>query len=338
MRSNTAIILLNYNGWHDTVECMESLSSLGDQNYSLFIVDNLSTDRSHSKLYDFIDNNYKRLGYRDFYSNGTLVSGNADNNRDRTVYLIQSGQNGGFAYGNNIGIKTAKECKKFDYYWMLNSDTTIDSDALQPMIDEFHKDQKIGIVGSLLIYMDTKQVIQAVGGVKFYKYLARGDQLGGGEHRSQAAAFKAHTNELSYISGASMLVSKAFLDDVGLMTESYFLYFEELDWAFRAKKKGYKLSVAIDSNVYHKEGASIGTSTRSARSLQSEYYLSRNLIVCFKRFIPLFVPFAIARNFINCIKLLRTQEYLRVKTIIFATIDGMLGRNNKSGRDFNKFG
>ena len=68
------------------------------------------------------------------------------------------------------------------------------------------------------------------------------------------------------------------------------LYFEELDWSLRAKKKGYRLSVALDSVVFHKEGASIGTSSKNTRSLLSEYYLSRNLIMCYRHLLPIFSP------------------------------------------------
>lgn len=332
MKNNTAIILLNYNGWRDTILCIESLQALGDQPYSVFIVDNASTDGSHAELLAYIKHNYSRLGYAEFvtdkeWENQVEIS---NTQPDRSIHLIQSGTNGGFAFGNNVGIKRAIECNTFNYFWLLNSDTIVESNALRPMINEFNRDEKIGMVGSVLIYMDTKQIIQAVGGVEFYNHLARGDQIGNGANIAQAKDFSKNAESLSYIAGASLLISSDFIKDVGLMTEHYFLYFEELDWSLRAKKKGYRLSVALDSVVFHKEGASIGTSSKNTRSLLSEYYLSRNLIMCYRHLLPIFLPFALFRNIVNGIKLIKKGDFNRIKIIMMATIDGLFGRGGKA--------
>ena len=87
-----------------------------------------------------------------------------------------------------------------------------------------------------------------------------------------------------------MLVSRSFLDQVGLMREDYFLYFEELDWAKRGRPQ-FELGIAPTSHVYHKEGASIGSSTsREKRSSLSERYLSRNRILFTRRYYPKSLP------------------------------------------------
>ena len=91
---------------------------------------------------------------------------------------------------------------------------------------------------------------------------------------------------MDYAVGASMLVTREFLSTVGLMSEEYFLYYEELDWALRAKH-GFVIGYARESLVYHKAGASIGSSnTTSRRSLMSDYYLMRNRLVITRKFFP----------------------------------------------------
>ena len=95
---------------------------------------------------------------------------------------------------------------------------------------------------------------------------------------------------MDYINGASTLASRSFLEKIGLMEESYFLYFEEMDWAMRARGK-FALGYARDSVIYHKEGATIGTNLdRRKRSLLSDQYLSRNRVLFTRRFVPWALP------------------------------------------------
>jgi GT2 family glycosyltransferase len=329
-KMQTAIILLNYNGWQDTVACIDSINCVKDDIVSVIVVDNCSTNDSYEQINRYISDNYARLHYSQYLTIDYNELGDAVNTLNLPfICLVKSGHNGGFAYGNNVGIKVARRLYNFEYFWMLNSDTLLTSDALTPMLNKINADKNIGIVGSVLIYMDPQNTIQALGGVHFHRHLARGDQIANGLKISQLDRFNEANINLDYIAGASMLVRASFLDSVGLMSEGYFLYYEELDWAFRAKRKGYSLAVALDSHVLHKEGASIGTSSKETRSLLSEYYLSRNILICYKLFIPFYLPIAVVRNIVNCIKLLKTKDFGRIKVILRATLDGLVGR----GRD-----
>ena len=95
---------------------------------------------------------------------------------------------------------------------------------------------------------------------------------------------------MNYIEGASMLVSRQFLDEIGLLCEDYFLYFEEADWAIRAEGR-FKLAYAQKSIVYHKVGGSIGTSSNPAKmSYISDYYNIRNRLLFTRRFYPVALP------------------------------------------------
>lgn len=331
MKENTAIILLNYNGWQDTIECINSLQLLEGQRYSTFIVDNASTDDSYENIKKYVQENYLSLGYKELSIIDNPPSFQKNETQGNFIFLIKSESNGGFAAGNNIGLKIALHLGSFDYFWLLNTDTVITPKTMAPMIKAFKSNQSIGVVGSVLVYMNT-DTIQAVGGVKFHYLLGRGDQLGNGAVLSDAIKYADFTDDLDYIAGASMMVNSSFIKDVGLMTEEYFLYFEELDWFFKAKKKGYSLAVALESVVYHKEGASIGTSSVQQKSLLAEYYLTRNLLLCYRNLLPIYLPFALARNLINAIRLIGRNDKKRIYVILVATLDALIGRKGRSKR------
>lgn len=328
-KPETAIILLNWNGYKDTISCIKSLTNLPIRP-CLIVVDNDSTDNSFSILKDYLGENYQQLGYSSFCAQGELDELIAEKEDVGSfACLIQSGKNGGFAFGNNVGLNFALRFDHISYFWLLNSDTELQGDALSPMIKEFDVDSSKGIVGSLLVYMHDKFTIQAVGGVKFYPILARGSQLGNGLTINDRGLHKL-IPLADYISGASMLVSRKFLETVGNMNEEYFLYYEELDWSYRARKHGFTLGIALDSIVFHKEGAAIGTSSLSNRSLLSEYYLARNLILWYWRFIPWLVPVAILRNIRECFNYIKSRDFARIKIILGATCAGIAFKNNRS--------
>jgi GT2 family glycosyltransferase len=115
----------------------------------------------------------------------------------------------------------------------------------------------------------------------------------------------------------------AFLHNVGLMEESYFLYFEEIDWAVRAAPH-WTTATAVASVVYHKEGGSIGTASRGKRSCLSQYYLNRNLIRFYALRKPWLLPIAVLRVLRSALGLWIKQDYQLAKTTIKALIDGVL--------------
>ena len=185
-----------------------------------------------------------------------------------------------------MGLRYALGDPDCDHFWLLNNDTVVEPGSLSSMVRLMQSRPEIGLCGSLnLSYYNPRQV-QAEGGKPYCIWTARvrtpplrmADELD-----SRAAA-------IDFVIGASMLASRAFLETVGLMEESYFLYFEELDWAMRARGK-FELGYARDSVIYHKEGATIGSNYhRMKRSLLSEHYLTRNRVLFTKRFLPWALP------------------------------------------------
>jgi GT2 family glycosyltransferase len=318
-------IILNWNSWRDTIECVSSLVVVTGNNFSVVVVDNDSSDESYAHLSSYFGLNFSVLGFGGYFE-GDFSSGL--NDKSRSLCLIKSAYNGGYAYGNNYAINFVRKIYNFNYYWILNPDTFVRSNALKPMIDMASADTAIGIVGSVLVYADSMDIVQAVGGVKFNKYLARGDQIGNGMKFDFLNTVEKVV--IDYVAGASMLVSDKFIDKVGLMSEEYFLYYEEIDWCSRGAKRGYSIGVAKESVVYHKEGGSIGTSSVAKRSMLSEYYLAKNLVIFYKKFMPYIAIIAVARNLRECVSHIHKKDFSRVNVILKATLHGLLGRAGRT--------
>ena len=204
--------------------------------------------------------------------------------------MIRNDANLGFAGGNNPGLRYALARNDFAYVWLLNNDTVVAAETLGSLIEkaEHYKsaESKVGIIGSKLFFYRNPEIIQSVGGV-YNKWLAATRQIGlfdkdHGQYDNEGVADKT-----DYPTGASLFVFKEFLQDVGLMSEDYFLYFEELDWVLRGKRRHWKTGYCWQARVYHKEGATIGSSSDGAqRSEMSDYFGVKNRIVFTKKFYP----------------------------------------------------
>lgn len=292
MNSGIFVILLNWNGWKDTVECLESLFLSEGVEFLAVVCDNGSEDDSLYQL--------RSWAARRFTSDEWITmtraeaEGSAVLNSGLRFVLIENSANLGFAGGNNVGIRLAMRHADCRYVWLLNNDAVVDPRALQCLVSKAESDERVGICGSLLYYYDNRDIVQAVGGVSFNFYLARGGQIGHGLKRGSQEIISLGKTAPTYIAGASMLVKMNVFRSIGLMEEGYFLYYEEIDIAERVKKD-WTMAISTDSIVYHKEGRSIGTSSLSRRSALSQYYLNRNLIRFYALRRPLFLPIAITR-------------------------------------------
>jgi GT2 family glycosyltransferase len=293
---NVAITIVNWNGWKDTIDCLHSVL---DCEYAgrlhIVLCDNASTDGSVTHIRNWLsDRNH-------FKPRALMTSGDAtsqssqqvweyDLSTSRLVAVIQNGENAGYAGGNNIALRYVLGRYSIEYAWILNNDTVAANDALQHMLARMSESSSIGICGATLLYQEQPESVQAYGGVKYSKCTGRGVHLGAGDRYSAEANRDWVEQNLSYVSGACMLVSRPFLDDVGLMNEEYFLYGEELDWVQRAKGR-YRLGYAPKAIVYHKEGATIGTASKGSKaSLISEFYQTRNKLWFTRKYLPYCLP------------------------------------------------
>ncbi len=284
--SSVAIILVNWNGWRDTVECLESLLLLTYRNYKIIVCDNGSGDDSLQRIGSWADAHgisYREYQRSEAQSGGVLAD-------DYLLTLVQNDENLGFAGGNNVGLRYVMARGNDDYCWLLNNDTVVEPDALTHMVLRMQHQHQVGICGSTVRLYGDRQQVQAMGGGHYCRWIGLPWHYGRFFHRGREICQLRAESWMNYVEGASMLVSRQFLQDVGLMCEDYFLYFEEADWALRAKGR-FSLGYAPQSIVYHKVGSSIGTSSNPATmSYVSDYFNIRNRLLFTRRFYPAALP------------------------------------------------
>lgn len=252
---SVAIILVNWNAYTDTIECLNSINDLNHDNFKVFLVDNGSTDNSFNKFENYLLKEENKFKYE--------------------ISLIDSKGNLGFAGGNNVGLKEAYE-QGFQYYWLLNNDTTVDANALSALVDYLEENKEVGVAGSKIYYYGTNKIWFA-GGVVNTK-LGKGYHIGMKENdEGQFDSIR----EVDYITGCSLCFRKEILEDTGYMNEDYFLYYEETEWNLRIKKNNWSIMYLPDSVVYHKVSFASGGEDNLAPYVT--YYEIRNAFVMIRR-------------------------------------------------------
>ncbi|GAB3749934.1 glycosyltransferase family 2 protein [Spirosoma pomorum] len=321
LSSKVYIIVLNYNGWKDTVECIESLLLLNYIDFQIVVVDNCSNDDSLINIETWlIKNNFivdtSKLSQtnQDLRSKSTTVFV-SPSSRDKPPYitLIQTKKNFGYAGGNNVGITYALDAGDTSFVWILNNDTVVDPESLRFLVAEMRSraQQNIGLVGGRVMYYHDPKRIQCFGGAYYNKWLGYSQQIGNGEIES--GQFTNIDIKPDLIIGACTLVSVHFLRKVGLLNEEYFLYFEEQDWAERAKQAGFRIGIAKNAVVYHKEGATIGAGQLTGSSRFSDYYFARSKILFTDKYYTILVSLSVRVSLILTIfNRIKRNQYNRI--------------------------
>ena len=242
-----SVITVNYNGFKDTCALIDSIPS--DDSIEVIVVDNASVKDEATQICQLYPN----------------------------VHVIRSTQNLGFAGGNNLGLKAAKG----KYLYLVNNDTILkgsDSDkhkSLQIMINRLESSPTIGMVCPKILFAWPPNPIQFAGYTPLSHITIRNKAIGCGEE-DRGQYQNAHSTP--YAHGAAMMIKREALENVGLMPECYFLYYEELDWSVRFTQAGYEIWYEPTSIIYHKESQTTGTDS----SLKT-YYITRNRLLFVKR-------------------------------------------------------
>lgn len=210
-------IILNWNGWVDTLACLDAMQNCIYEQVSIVVVDNASTDGSVAKI---------RAAYPD-------------------ITLIESEMNLGCPGGNNLGLRYALSVGA-DYVWLLNNDTEPFLDALSTLVAKAQTDMSIGAVSSICFYADAPHQVQAWGGAKVNLWTGF----------AKNSTIERSDDWFDSLYGASYLLRTKALRDVGLIDEGFFLYWDEAELSLRLRKRGWKLAAASNSHVLHKVNAS----------------------------------------------------------------------------------
>lgn len=240
-----AVIVLNYKTGALAVRCLSSLIEDLDQSdcdYHIYMVDNCSPDDSATLLKNSI----------------------TQNNWSPKVTFIEATKNGGYAYGNNLGIRAAIEHYDPDYLWLVNPDTRVLPNAAGALLNFLAEHPQVGLCGSRLQDEDSTLQISAFRFPSLISEIIDYSQLG-----LLSRAFKNHNIlmppsesniQTDWVAGASLMIRRAVFDSIGLMDENYFLYYEEVDYILTARRTGYRCWYVPSSRVIHMVGAATGIS------------------------------------------------------------------------------
>lgn len=244
-----SIIILNWNGTEDTLECLASVRQLDYSNYEVIVVDNGSTDESA----DAISKQYP------------------------DITLLQTGANLGYAGGNNVGIRWALD-HDADFVLVLNNDTIVAKDMLSHLVKAGLLDDRIGLVGPTNYYYSEPSTVWATGAMLTnppedgYKILGDGDTV---------SCWKIAT-QVDALVGSAMLIQRSVFNKIGFFDEKFFLCWEEFDFSARAREAGFKCLFIPESKIWHKVGSSLGEVESPLRT----YYNVRNKLLWAKKHLP----------------------------------------------------
>lgn len=255
MAHRTWIIIVNFRTADLVIECLRSIAPqiAALAGGRVVVIDNASGDLSEQRLNAVIA--------REAWSSWAAV--------------LPSNRNGGFAFGNNVGIRAALNAPHAaDYLLLLNPDTLVRPGALSALIEFMQAHPTVGIAGSLLETADggvdcsAHRVHSPLGELEGSARLGIVSRL---LHRFRVSPTpQADAHACDWVSGACMMVRRAVIDAIGLMDERYFLYFEEVDYCWRAKKSGFEVWYVPQARVMHLEGAATGI--RSAATRRATYW------------------------------------------------------------------
>jgi hypothetical protein len=234
-----SIVSINYNSLSDTLEFLESLTAITYTNYEVIIVDNASKVNPKETIAKKYPN----------------------------TEIIVSSTNLGFAGGNNLGISRAKG----EYILLLNNDTLLQPHFLEPLVEFMESHPDAGMASPKVLYPDGKTV-QYAGAQSLNVYTGRGKRIGlfdidNGQYD------KIYKTDLGH--GAALIIPRKVIDEIGMMPELYFLYYEEHDWCEQVKRRGYNMYYIGTSTVIHKESISVG----GGESYTKVYYMNRNRLL-----------------------------------------------------------
>lgn len=357
------IVVLNYNNWPDTLECLESLYSLNYRNFRVIVCDNGSKDLSLHHIQEWAD------GIGEWLSPQNKIASDKDRIVKKTIscarfdigqldgmvdledlnqynlLLIDNKENLGFAAGNNTGVRLALKDSALEYVWILNNDTIVDPDALGHLVAKM-ADRQLGACGNTILYYHNPCRVQALGGFTYDTFFGVSRQIG---HLDQWVSERIGEDLERYveskmfgIQGASVFVRKDFLKTVGLMSEEYFLYFEEQDWAERSRRY-FSLGYASSAIVYHKEGRTTGSDSIEGRRKTpiTDYYLSRNRLLFTRKYYPYKIVTAFMGNVLMGLKRLIHGHWPNALVILVCSIVGLMSKKqitgNCSAQEFHQF-
>lgn len=304
-----AIIVVTWNQRDLTYDCLSSLAELDypAEKLRLVVVDNASVD-------DTV----------------TLISTSFPG-----VAVISNQENLGFVGGNNVGMNYILQ-EQVEYVVLLNNDTIVDRQMLRELISIAEGDINIGIVGPKIYYHYDPGAIWAAGATIDWS-TGKVLRLLDGEQNDTPEDF---VQDVDYVHGCAICVKRSVIEQIGLLDDRLFIYYEETDWCVRAKRAGWRIVYVPQSKIWHRVSAAMGTASPA-----TEYYMSRNVLLFLWKHLSGWPRYrAIAWNILR--SLLAAGAYTvkshngtrlpRRNARVLALRDALLGRWGKMGPDVER--
>ncbi|MEO5911285.1 MAG: glycosyltransferase family 2 protein [Pelobium sp.] len=260
MKKRVVLILVNWNSFEFTNQCLDSLDQCDQSLFDIIVVDNGSHDSSVEQLKELHPN----------------------------IIYISSETNLGFAGGNNLGIKYAVE-HHYTYVMLLNNDTFVEPDFLEVLVEYMDQHPETGIIQSK-IYCNHNRKLLWNGGSYFNRFF--GLTYTKGYLRKDRPEYNI-VKKVDWVTGCAFLTRTSIIEEVGMLEEKFFIYYEDVDLSFRIKKKGHQLIYHPQSIVYHIAGMSNKSKSKQKEGFLNpvvHYLVQRNRIWFLKRYaVPYFI-------------------------------------------------
>lgn len=276
MNPEVSIVILNWNGWRDTIECLSSLLRVDDVNFEVVVVDNASSDDSVAELVRWARSQSIPL----LMSAGPSpepVDGKAERDVPGLQYvtLLCLSENIGFCAGNNLGLRHA-QMRGVSHAVILNNDTIVDPGFLSPLVAFARANPSAGLLGCQIRYAMDRSKVWWAGG-RFNWWL-------GSRRLYDGRSYEEVPNEpyrTAWVSGCMTFIPLAVFSKIGGYDERFFIWCDEWDLSLRADRAGYEIVVVPSSVIYHKVGRSLGLT-----SPLTYYYSARNLLLLRSEYLP----------------------------------------------------
>jgi len=243
MRPLVSIVTLNWNQAEVTCDLLHSLSCATYPRIEVIVVDNGSDPRDVAKL--------SRVFPR--------------------PRIVSSRENLGFTGGNNLGMRVARG----EYVLLLNNDVEVDPGFLEPLVAAMEADPGLGAASPKIRYYHDPLRLQYAGGTAVDARTGQARWIGSGEIDEGQHDVSGET-EMGH--GAALMIRRRVLEEVGLLGEDFFIYYEELDFGTRLRRAGWRVHYAAESVVWHKESVTVGKA-----SPFKTYFQTRNRVLYLRR-------------------------------------------------------
>lgn len=328
------VILVNYNQYRYTASCLDSIVHAILRCSSLVRV--IVVDNSENRLDDYILKDWIERTNKSFENEpeeGKIVCAFTKNGSKShpfysyvgrecsSVLVIRQKHNKGFASANNFALSFLLDIDDWSHVWLLNNDTIIDQHAIHNLLSSLPvaETDRVGLWGTKLFNYGSFDVLQAIGG-KYFPLIGSIKHIGANQFDSgQFDNISSYEKVVSYPIGASMIVSRKFIEEIGLLEEDYFLYFEELDWVLRGKKKGWRIAFLPFVKVQHIEGGSISGKSEGSSLLADKCNIVNRIKIALK-FYPWTLPLAIGASIIMILNRLKKGRWERVWPLVKSAV------------------